>query len=150
MKTYGTIGKTIHNYLNSFAKEHDLPRRMRLETSVTKVARSSSGGWTLEVDNGPSVTCDKLIWAVGGTSAPILPKWPQENFTSTVIHSAQSGEYQQKIAEIDRAIVVGAAKSAFDTVYMLLKAGKKVDWVCASYEPNLRSQREKTNILSRS
>ncbi len=30
---------------------------------------------------------------------------------------------------IDRATVVGAAKSSYDTVYLLLAAGKKVNWI---------------------
>lgn len=28
-----------------------------------------------------------------------------------------------------RVVVLGAAKSAYDTVFLLLKAGKKVDWI---------------------
>lgn len=89
----------------------------------------------MEVDNGPSVTCDKLIWAVGGTSSPIAPKWPRKNFTSPIIHSSQVGDNLGAIGKIETAIVVGAAKSALDTVYMLLKADKKVNWVSASPIP---------------
>jgi len=107
---------------------------MQLETNVTKVAHTASGGWSLEVDNGPSVTCDKLIWAVGGTSSPIVPKWPMTNFTSPIIHSSQTGDNLAAIEKIETAVVIGAAKSGLDTVYMLLKAGKKVNWV--SEEPN--------------
>jgi dimethylaniline monooxygenase (N-oxide forming) len=102
---------------------------MRMETNVIKVERTPSGKWALDVDNGPSLTCDKLIWAVGGTSSPIAPTWPKKNFTSPIIHSCQVGENLAVIEKIESAVVVGAAKSALDTVYMLLKAGKKVDWV---------------------
>jgi len=122
-------GHTIHKYLNNFAHDHDLVRHMRLETNVTKVARTPSGGWVLDVDNGPSVTCDKLVWAVGGTSSPINPRWPSKAFTSPIIHSSQVGDNLEQINQIETAIVVGSAKSALDTVYMLLKAGKKVTWV---------------------
>jgi dimethylaniline monooxygenase (N-oxide forming) len=102
---------------------------MQMETNVIKVERTNSGKWVLDVDNGPTLTCDKLIWAVGGTSAPIAPTWPKKNFTSPMIHSSQVGENLAAIENIKTAVVVGAAKSALDTVYMLLKAGKKVDWV---------------------
>ncbi|RMD42203.1 hypothetical protein DV735_g2934, partial [Chaetothyriales sp. CBS 134920] len=123
------LGRTIHKYLTDFARDFDLNRRIQLETSVTKVERTYSGGWSLDVDNGPSLTCDKLIWAVGGTSSPIIPRWEQKNFRSPIVHSSQIGNDIAAIEKIKTAVVVGAAKSGLDTVYMLLKAGKKVDWL---------------------
>jgi dimethylaniline monooxygenase (N-oxide forming) len=103
-----------------------------LKTNVIKVERAASGGWSLEVDNGPTVICEKLIWAVGGTSSPVTPKWPTKTFTSPILHSGETGANLAAIEKIETATVVGAAKSALDTVYMLLKAGKKVDWVSPS------------------
>lgn len=128
-------GITINKYLNNFAKDHDLVDRIRLETLVTKVERTASGGWSLQVDNGPDVTCDKLIWAVGGTSSACLPKWPQKDFSSPILHSNQVGDNLQAIRKVRTSVVVGGAKSALDTVYMLLKAGKKVDWVSPPLNP---------------
>lgn len=46
-----------------------------------------------------------------------------------VIHSSDTGRNLDQIAGVNRATVVGAAKSSLDTVYLLLKAGKKVDWI---------------------
>ncbi|RMZ80489.1 hypothetical protein DV737_g3018, partial [Chaetothyriales sp. CBS 132003] len=66
---------------------------------------------------------------VGGTSSPIIPRWEQKNFTNPIIHSSQIGNDIAAIEKINTAIVVGAAKSGLDTVYMLLKAGKKVEWL---------------------
>lgn len=88
-----------------------------------------SGAWRLTLNDGLQVECMKLIWAVGPGSSPVFPKWPQDNFQSPVIHSSDTGENLDKIAQIKRATVVGSAKSAFDTVYFLLKAGKEVDWM---------------------
>lgn len=112
-----------------------------METKVIKVDRTASGKWILDVDNGPTITCDKLIWAVGGTSAPIKPTWPMKNFTSPMIHSSEVGANLAQIEKIESAVVVGAAKSAYDTVYMLLKAGKKVDWVSPPSSDSSRVKR---------
>jgi dimethylaniline monooxygenase (N-oxide forming) len=97
---------------------------------VTKVQRSSSGkGWLIDFDHGHQIICDKVIWAVGPGSSAVQPTWPNKRFTQPVIHSADTGINLDEIRKVGRATVVGAAKSAFDTVYLLLKAGKKVDWI---------------------
>jgi len=38
-------GETVHHYLNDFARENDLIRRMRLNTRVDGVEKLSIGGW---------------------------------------------------------------------------------------------------------
>ncbi|KAK8136725.1 hypothetical protein PG984_004665 [Apiospora sp. TS-2023a] len=123
--------KTVHDYLVSFAHEFRLAERTRLNTTVTKVDRAADGKkWALTVDDGCDLVCVKLIYATGPTSNIIMPKWPQETFARPIIHSQVMGEHLPQIAEnCRRTTVVGAAKSAFDTVYMLVKAGQKVDWV---------------------
>ncbi|KAA8646116.1 hypothetical protein EYZ11_005526 [Aspergillus tanneri] len=126
-------GQTIHNYLVNFAKDHDLVRRIRLRTRVTQVRRSANHqGWVVETESGERpIKCDKLIYATGATSSPIRPKWPRENFDQPVIHSLDIATNLSLIESdtIQRVTVVGASKSSYDTVYQLLKAGKKVDWV---------------------
>lgn len=122
-------GYVIHKYLNSFARDYNLVERIQLETTVTAVERAASGGWILSLAGNQQVVCDKLIWAIGTASHPIMPSWDLSTFDSPVIHSAQTGTELQQIANAKRVTVIGGAKSAFDTVYMLLRENKKVDWV---------------------
>lgn len=124
-------GTTVHEYLVNFANDYDLTRRTRLKTNVSGVTRGPEGrGWTLEVSGGHSISCDKLIYATGPTSSAIVPFWLQEGFETPIIHSQQLGVHLDHIHDnVRRATVVGAAKSSYDTVFMLLKAGKKVDWI---------------------
>ncbi|KAI1126932.1 hypothetical protein F5Y10DRAFT_266643 [Nemania abortiva] len=122
---------TVHEYLVSFAKEFGLDKRTRLNTHVSEVMRASDGKrWKLAVDSGPDLVCDKLIYATGPTSSVIVPDWPQSGFTRPIVHSQVMGEHLPWIEKTcKRATVIGGAKSAFDTVFMLVKAGQKVDWV---------------------
>jgi lysine/ornithine N-monooxygenase len=122
-------GNTIHNYLNNFAKTYDLVRRTRLRTTVTNVEKLDQGGWRLAIAGAPSIRCEKLIYAVGATSNPVIPSWPTENFRKPILHSSQVGTSLKVLEQAPRATVVGAAKSSYDTVFLLLKAGSQVDWI---------------------
>ncbi|KAI1381396.1 cofactor FMO1 FAD enzyme [Hypoxylon crocopeplum] len=122
-------GKTINTYLNDFARDYDLVRRTRLLTKVIKVDRLPSSGWKLDLEGKPAIETAKLIYASGATSHPVVPSWPQSNFNSPIIHSSETGTHLEALDKIQTATVVGAAKSAYDTVFLLLKAGKKVNWI---------------------
>ncbi|KAI9730794.1 MAG: hypothetical protein M1818_008074 [Claussenomyces sp. TS43310] len=127
-------GETIHDYLNDFAQYYHLARRTRLRTVVHKVARILGRDWRLdlesEIEGKRVVECAKLIYASGATSHAVCPSWPKSStFDVPVIHSQDTGTHLDALANIERAIVVGAAKSAFDAVFLLLDAGKKVDWI---------------------
>ncbi|KAI1780608.1 cofactor FMO1 FAD enzyme [Hypoxylon cercidicola] len=122
-------GKTINNYLNEFAQDFDLVRRTRLRTKVDNVNKLPEGGWRLDIAGQPAIECAKLIYASGATSHPVVPSWPQFNFTTPIIHSSETGTHLEALDKIQSATVVGAAKSAYDTVFLLLKAGKKVNWI---------------------
>ncbi|KAM5476780.1 hypothetical protein MauCBS54593_000050 [Microsporum audouinii] len=54
-----------------------------------------------------------------------------ENFHKPVIHSVDFGSWRHRIESdaVNRATVVGASKSSYDTVYNLLKSGEKIDWI---------------------
>ncbi|CAG8960046.1 hypothetical protein HYFRA_00013234 [Hymenoscyphus fraxineus] len=121
-------GETIHNYLNSFAVDHGLSMRTRLRNSVT-TAEKEGDGWRLRIEGKPDIVCEKLIYATGATSKPYVPKWPSEGFTKPIIHSSDVGQNLSALQNLSHATVVGGAKSSYDTVFMLLKAGKKVDWI---------------------
>jgi dimethylaniline monooxygenase (N-oxide forming) len=123
-------GDTINRYLVEFAETYDLTRRSRLSTNVREIVQLPGRGWRLELEGGkPPVECTKLIYASGPTSHVMMPSWPTSNFDAPIIHSSDTGIHLDAIDKIQRATVVGGAKSAFDTVFLLLKAGKKVDWV---------------------
>ncbi|KAI1734291.1 cofactor FMO1 FAD enzyme [Xylaria scruposa] len=122
-------GETIHAYLNDFAWDFDLTRRVRLQTTVTSVHRMSTGGWRLEIKGQVPIQCAKLIYASGATSHPVVPSWHTNNFDSAIIHSCETGAHLNAIHDIQSATVVGGAKSSYDTVFLLLNAGKKVNWI---------------------
>ncbi|KAI1387728.1 cofactor FMO1 FAD enzyme [Hypoxylon trugodes] len=123
-------GDTINRYLVEFAEAYDLVRRSRLSTTVCEIIRLPGRGWRLELSGGKRpVECAKLIYASGPTSHAVVPSWPMSNFHIPTIHSVETGAHLDALDKIQRATVVGGAKSAFDTVFLLLKARKQVDWV---------------------
>ncbi|KAI1503396.1 cofactor FMO1 FAD enzyme [Biscogniauxia marginata] len=122
-------GQTIHRYLNDFAQDYGLVQRIRLRTKVVKVERTTAGGWRLELEGKEPVECVKLIYASGATSHPVIPSWPQSNLTTPIIHSSDVGTHLDALSKIKTATVVGAAKSAYDTVFLLLDSGIQVNWV---------------------
>ncbi|KAK7920441.1 hypothetical protein PG985_008463 [Apiospora marii] len=124
-------GETINTYLNEFARDHGLARRTRLLNKVVKVDRPSPNGlWRLEIEGKPPIETDKLIYASGATSHPVLASWPKSSdFDVPVIHSSETGTHLNALSSIRSAVVVGAAKSAYDTVFLLLQNGVKVNWI---------------------
>ncbi|KAK0616596.1 putative monooxygenase [Immersiella caudata] len=125
-------GETINRYLQDFAADHGLTKRTRLRTKVVKVERLPDGaGWRLEIQGNPPIECTKLIYASGATSHPVIPSYPRDpGFDAPVIHSSETGTRLLSILDkIETVTVVGAAKSAYDTVFLLLKAGKQVNWI---------------------
>lgn len=124
-------GDTIHRYLNDFARDFDLVRRTRLRTKVERVEKipiEQGGGWKLHLEGKAPLSCAKLIYASGATSHPVIPSWPKSNFTTPIIHSSEVGTNLGALGKIKRATVIGAAKSAYDTVFLLLQKGIQVDW----------------------
>lgn len=122
-------GETINRYLNEFAQDFDLVRRTRLQTKVVQVQRTVEGGWRLKLEGKAPVECSKLIYASGATSHKVIPSWPQSDFSTPIIHSSEMGQHLDALAKIKRATVVGAAKSAYDTVFHLLSSGVQVNWI---------------------
>ncbi|RYP71303.1 hypothetical protein DL771_004880 [Monosporascus sp. 5C6A] len=105
-KDPSVTGEMIHNYLQKYAEDHDLLRRIRFNTFV-KEAKKLPDGWrlTLHLERAPD-------------SVPI-------------IHSRDLGTSWSTLGDdsIENVVVTGAAKSAYDAVYLLLNMGKKVTWV---------------------
>ncbi|KAI1444246.1 hypothetical protein F5Y02DRAFT_184148 [Annulohypoxylon stygium] len=124
-------GEMIHNYLHKFAEDHDLLRRTRLNTFVEKATKLPEG-WRLELrDSHEIIETEKLMVATGVTSIPEMPDFPDSDNAIPRIHSRDIGESFNDLQsdEVTSVAVVGAAKSAYDAVYLLLRMGKKVSWV---------------------
>ncbi|KAJ1337157.1 dimethylaniline monooxygenase (N-oxide forming) [Microdochium nivale] len=141
-------GDMIHNYLQTFAEDHDLLRRIRFNTFVDRVERcpdGGPGGWRVhfhdprggaseeEDDHGRGMLdADKLMVATGVTSIPRYPALAGGNDGSVpIIHSRDFGESNASLRseKVRDVVVLGAAKSAYDAVYLLLRMGKRVTWV---------------------
>lgn len=127
-------GFCVHRYLTEYANKFDLLRRIQLNSVVESIKRPPPGSpWVLQLANGGVLRCEKLIVATGLTSEPYIPDIPNENFHGEVLHSKELGNAKtvQKIesAHVNRVLVYGGSKSAFDAAYMLLHAGKIVYWV---------------------
>ncbi|KAI1745000.1 hypothetical protein F4680DRAFT_403971 [Xylaria scruposa] len=123
-------GEMIHTYLQKYAEDHDLLRRIRFNTFVTD-AKQFEGGWRLSLKGTDEVIeTEKLLVATGVTSIPNLPDLDTSASSLPIIHSRDLGTHYQEIGDgtIRDVVVVGAAKSAYDAVYLLLKMGKKVTW----------------------
>lgn len=125
-------GYMVHDYLQKYAEDHDLLSRIRFNTFVDRVERSSRG-WKLHLrDSTDTIDTEKLLVATGVTSVPSMPgTFSTEAATIPVIHSKELGVSSRLIESDDiRSItIVGASKSAYDAVYMLLSMGKQVNWL---------------------
>ncbi|KAI1270608.1 hypothetical protein F5Y18DRAFT_434903 [Xylariaceae sp. FL1019] len=124
-------GDMIHDYMQKYAEEHDILRRIRFNTFVTD-AKRCSGGWRLSLEGSDEVIgTEKLLVATGVTSIPSWPSLDLSSSTLPVIHSRDLGTHFEALSRdaVREVVVVGAAKSAYDAVYLLLSMGKKVTWV---------------------
>ena len=124
-------GKMIHKYLNKYAQDHDLLRRIRFNTFIEGVERCEVG-WRLHIRGKDDlIECKKLMVATGVTSIPYLPNLPMTDVTIPIIHSKDLGTSWKALESrrVQHVVVVGAAKSAYDAVYLLLSMGKRVTWI---------------------
>ncbi|KAL8832581.1 MAG: hypothetical protein Q9170_004825 [Blastenia crenularia] len=127
-------GDMIHDYLHKYANDHDLLRRTRFNTFVQRVSRCEEG-WHLTC-LGPqgaeaSLQTIKLMVCTGVTSIPNMPALKTVDITVPIIHSRDLGVAFEALGKdsIQDVVVVGAAKSAYDAVYLLLSMGKRVTWL---------------------
>ena len=124
-------GNMIHDYLVRYAQDHHLLRRIRFNTHVEHVIRCPRG-WRLQVkDSATPVETEKLLVATGVTSVPSMPSIKEDSVTIPIIHSRDLGVSFKKLetGEVRTVVVVGAAKSAYDAVYLLISMGKQVKWI---------------------
>ncbi|TAQ89188.1 hypothetical protein B7494_g2487 [Chlorociboria aeruginascens] len=124
-------GKMIHDYLQKYAEDHDLLRRIRFGSFVEEAKRCPRG-WRLKIkDSNVAIETEKLMVATGVTSIPNMPVFKENDGSVPLIHSKDLGTKFQGLETegIQNVVVLGAAKSAYDAVYLLLSLGKKVTWI---------------------
>uniref|UniRef100_P0DXV6 FAD-dependent monooxygenase n=1 Tax=Pyrenophora dematioidea TaxID=139229 RepID=LAN4_PYRDE len=132
----------VHAYLTEYATKFGLLPRIRLNTWIedirqdpTAIGDDKAPYWTLQVaGSSQPLQARKLIIATGLTSEPRMPSFPgREDFEGHVLHSKMMGRADTgkllNDPSIRHVVVYGGSKSAFDAVYLLLRAGKTVDWV---------------------
>jgi dimethylaniline monooxygenase (N-oxide forming) len=127
-------GDMIHGYLQTYAETHDLLRRIRFNTFVSGAMRTAEG-WRLSFQNSEDIIeAEKLMVATGVTSIPFMPNFTQSGEAVPRVHSRDLGMSFEAIKDsaVKHAVVIGAAKSAYDAVYLLLQMGKEVTWVIRS------------------
>ncbi|KAF9886589.1 hypothetical protein FE257_011361 [Aspergillus nanangensis] len=119
-------GDMIQRYLQSFAVNSGIMPHIRFNSWVEKVERCPRG-WRLKV-NGRLIESKKVIIASGVTSVPNqTPFQVEEN--AHVSHSRDISAHLGTLKAADHIVVVGAAKSAYDAVYLLCSLGKRVTWI---------------------
>ena len=127
-------GSMIHEYLQRYAEDHDILRRIRFNTFVQHAAKTEKG-WRLSLkhQHGPDTSLDteKLMVCTGVTSIPSMPTMKTMNPAMPIIHSRDLGASFHDLGKdnVQTVVVVGAAKSAYDAVYLLLSMGKRVIWL---------------------
>ncbi|KAK2772277.1 cofactor FMO1 FAD enzyme [Colletotrichum kahawae] len=124
-------GEMIHDYLQEYAEDHDILRRIRFNTFV-ETATQCEEGWRLTLrGENEVIVARKLMVATGVTSIPFMPKFDAGDEAVPVIHSRDLGGSFEALSDpaVQKVVVVGAAKSAYDAVYLLLEMGKEVTWL---------------------
>ena len=118
----------LHRYLNDFAKHFGVFELTRLNTKVEEIAANSSGGWTLTTTNDTRQTTiietKRLVLATGLTSQPNIPEYPGiDSFTPPFFHAKDFCTHKETVKSSNKAVVVGAGKSAYDIAYAFATEG---------------------------
>ncbi|KAK5087848.1 hypothetical protein LTR05_002063 [Lithohypha guttulata] len=143
----------LHEYLTDFAKHFGILERTRFNTRVN-VVEAANDGWVLHTTGSEPIRTSKLIVATGLTSTPNLPTYPgSETFGPPLFHAKDFYKRAKILETCDRAVVVGAGKSAYDIAYAFATAKATVDllirptgqgpvWLCPPYVTPLKRKLE--------
>ena len=132
-------GKTDHNlvtgnmicdYLEKFARDHDLTRRIHFKSWVNQIERCPYG-WRVKINGNSLFETRKLIVSTGVTSVPNELPFKIEDSPIPIIHSRDICENVKAMSadHVQNVVIVGAAKSAYDAAYLLSTLGKNVTWI---------------------
>lgn len=101
----------ILEYIQAFARHHDLEPHITFGVRVEKAERGPQGGWTVRLDQGDELALSALVVATGMTWYPRLPDVPGdfEGEAYHAFHYRSPREFDGK-----RVLVVGGGNSAAD------------------------------------
>lgn len=131
-------GEVMNAYLCAYATQFDLTRRVRFNTRVVAIRRSTDEeGWALTTENVQTGTatleCRKLVVATGILSVPHFPDLEGAGgFDGPILHSSELGPASGALVDgpdVKTVAVVGGGKSAYDAVYLAASTGHKVEWI---------------------
>ena len=101
----------IFEYIQSFARHHDLEKHITFGVHVESATRRDEGGWSVTLDSGETRSCRALCVAAGNNWIPRLPDIPG-SFDGEAYHSfhyRSTAEFEGK-----RVLIVGAGNSGAD------------------------------------
>lgn len=134
-------GITMHNYLTDYANHHDLVRRIKFQTRVVEIEKLDDKSWKVLVQETATdgtvkdviYSCKKIVAGTGLSSTPNpVSITGMEDFGKTILSATQLKERTPaliKTSSVETVTVLGGSKTAYDSVFTLASAGKKVDWV---------------------
>eukprot|EP00752_Nemacystus_decipiens_P010419 g9286.t1 len=125
-------GSDVHSYLHSYAKQHDIARLFRFNTSVEAMERRTDGkpGWTLTLQEGGSKKredFDFVSVAIGQFSDKRVATHPGEaDFTAYGGQVMHSSDYTDpSMVQGKDVVVLGGGKSATDIAVHAATHGAK-------------------------
>ncbi len=118
--------RAIATYLNDFADEFDLRRRIRFRTRVSDVSPVEGRpgrGWTVTFADGETEFFDDVVVASGHQGIPADPEWSAK-FSGQYLHSHAYRDPQPFTGK--RVLVVGVGNSGLDIAADLVPFADKV------------------------
>jgi hypothetical protein len=101
----------IFEYIQAYARHHDLVEHITFGVRVESVTRLAEGGWRVSLDSGDERSCSALCVAAGNNWIPRLPElagtFSGEEYHS--FHYRRPAEFEGK-----RVLVVGGGNSGAD------------------------------------
>ena len=146
-RRYDTFpARYVSQYIDYYVRHHvydnrSLRDRIRLNTEVMGIERSSRNGWSLQLKDSTtrstqSIRCFKLAVASGLTSHPNMPTFPRHSeWIAPVLHHRDFGARIDAVLSANspykHITVLGGGKSAADMVYAALQSSKNlcVSWI---------------------
>ena len=124
-------GADVSEYLDRYARTHNLDNRIRLKTKVVNVLGEGEG-WQVASHTGENLFCDKLIVSTGLASQAKQPDIPNidNGFAGPTLHTYFLGKDHHRLTDpaVKQVVVIGGSKSAIETVCLCIYAGKFVNW----------------------
>ena len=101
----------VASYLSAFTDDFGIRPLIRFNTTVTQVAPTDDGRWTVHTETGDPETFDAVVVAPGHQGVPAHPEWAPA-FEGEYLHSHSYRRPQD--FEGKRVLVVGVGNSGLD------------------------------------